>query len=84
MWPRRKYTQLLLDRAREGRYVIRLLNLENDWDDEVDCTEVIEPYCLISEEEVAAAIKGLKSSWSYWCGECDDEGRWWFLYKVDD
>ena len=26
----------------------------------VDCPEVMEPCCLISEEEVAAAIKGLK------------------------
>ena len=27
---------------------------------EVDCPEVMGPHCLISEEEVAAAIKGLK------------------------
>ena len=38
----------------------KLLNVENDWDGEVDCLEVMEPRCLISEEEVAAAIKGLK------------------------
>ena len=31
-----------------------------DWDGEVDCPEVMGPHCLISEEEVAAAIKGLK------------------------
>ena len=37
-----------------------LLNVENDWDGEVDCSEVMGPCCLISEEEVAAAIKGLK------------------------
>ena len=36
------------------------LNIENDWDGEVDCPEVMGPRCLISEEEVAAAIKGLK------------------------
>ena len=34
--------------------------MENDWDGEVDCHEVMGPHCLISEEEVAAAIKGLK------------------------
>ena len=38
----------------------KLQNLENDWDGEVDCPEVMGPCCLISEEEVAAAIKGLK------------------------
>ena len=37
----------------------KLLNVENDWDGEVDCPEVMGPHCLISEEEVAA-IKGLK------------------------
>ena len=50
----------------------KLLNVEIDWDGEVDCPEVMGPHCLISEEEVAAAIKGKKngeSSWSYWCGE---------------
>ena len=31
------------------------VNVENDWDG-----EVMAPCCLISEEEVAAAIKGLK------------------------
>ena len=51
------------------KYMEKLLNVENDWDGEVDCHEVMGPHCLISEEEVAAAIKGLKSSWSYWCGE---------------
>ena len=38
----------------------KLLNVENDWDGEVDCPEVMGPPCLISEEEVAAAIKGLQ------------------------
>ena len=38
----------------------KLLNVENDWDGEVDCPEVMGPHCLISEEDVAAAIKGLK------------------------
>ena len=34
--------------------------MENNWDGEVDCPEVMGSHCLISEEEVAAAIKGLK------------------------
>ena len=42
------------------QYMEKLLNVENDWEGEVDCPEVREPHCLISEEEVAAAIKGLK------------------------
>ena len=42
------------------KYIEKLLNVENDWDGEVDCHEVMGPHCLISEEEVAAAIKGLK------------------------
>ena len=39
------------------KYMEKLLNVENDWDGEVDCPEVMGPHCLISEEEVAAAIK---------------------------
>ena len=42
------------------KYMEKLPNVENDWDGDVDCTEVMGPRCLISEEEVAAAIKGLK------------------------
>ena len=42
------------------KYMEKVLNVENDWDGEVDCPEVMGPHCLISEEEVAAAIKGLK------------------------
>ena len=42
------------------KYVEKLKNFENDSDGEVDCPEVMGPCCLISEEEVAAAIKGLK------------------------
>ena len=42
------------------KYMEKLLNVENDWDGEVDCPEVMGPHCLIPEEEVAAAIKGLK------------------------
>ena len=38
----------------------KLLNVENDWDGDVDYPEVMGPCCLISEEEVAVAIKGLK------------------------
>ena len=37
-----------------------LLNAKNDWDSDVGCHEVMGPCCLISEDEVAAAIKGLK------------------------
>ena len=32
----------------------KLLNVENDWDGEVDCPEVMGPHCLISELEVAS------------------------------
>ena len=42
------------------KYMKKLLNVENDWDGDVDCHGVMGPGCLISEEEVAAAIKGLK------------------------
>ena len=42
------------------KYMEKLLNIENDWDGDVDCPKVMGPCCLISEEEVAAAIKGLK------------------------
>ena len=38
----------------------KLLNVENDWDGDVDCPEVMGSCCLIPEEEVAAVIKGLK------------------------
>ena len=38
----------------------KVLNVKNDWDGKVDCPEVMGPCCLISKEEVAAAIKGLK------------------------
>ena len=41
------------------KYMEKLLNGENDWDVDVDCPEVMGLCCLISEEEVAAAIKGL-------------------------
>ena len=39
------------------KYMEKLQNVENDWDGEVDCPEVMGKCCLISEEEVAAAIK---------------------------
>ena len=42
------------------KYIEKLLNGENEWDGEVDCLEVMGPCFLISEEEVASAIKGLK------------------------
>ena len=38
----------------------KLLNVETEWDGEVDGPEMMGPLCLISEKEVAAAIKGLK------------------------
>ena len=38
----------------------KLLNVDNDWDGEVDFPEVMGPCCLISEEEVAASIKRLQ------------------------
>ena len=42
------------------KYMEKLLNVENDWDGEVDCPGVMGPFCFIWEEEVAAAIKGFK------------------------
>ena len=42
------------------KYMEKLVNVENDWDGEVDCPVVMGPRRLISEEEVAAAIKELK------------------------
>ena len=41
------------------KYMEMLINVENDWDGHVDCPDVMWPCCLISEEEVAEAIKGL-------------------------
>ena len=38
----------------------KVLNVENEWDGDVDCPEVNGPTCLILEEEDAAAIKLLK------------------------
>ena len=35
----------------------KLLNVENDWNEAVDCPEVMGPCCLISKEKVAEAIK---------------------------
>ena len=43
-----------------SKYMEKLLDVENDWDGEVDCSEVMGHHCLISEEEIAVAIKGLK------------------------
>ena len=40
-----------------GMKMEKLLNVENDWDGEVDCPEVMGPCCLISEDDVAADIK---------------------------
>ena len=41
-------------------YMEKLLNVANVWDCEWDCPEVMGSCCLISGEEVAAAIKRLK------------------------
>ena len=41
------------------KYMEKLLNVENEWDGEVGCPEVLCP-CLISEEEIATAIIELK------------------------
>ena len=64
----------------------KLLNVENDCDGEVDCPELTGPCFLISEEEVAAAIKGLKmgkAAGPIGVVVCA-EGSWWFWFKVDD
>ena len=39
------------------KYMEKLLNVENDWDGEVDCPEVMGPHCLISEEKVQQLLK---------------------------
>ena len=39
----------------------KLLNVENDWNGKVDCQKVMGPCCMISEDDVAAAIKGIKN-----------------------
>ena len=54
------------------KYMEKTMNVEYEWDGEVDCPAVMRPCCLISEDEVAAAVKGIKNgkiSWSYWCSE---------------
>ena len=42
------------------KYMEKLIHVENGWDGELDCPEVMGPSCLISAEEVAAAIKRFK------------------------
>ena len=66
------------------KYMEKLLNGENDWDGEVDCPGVMGPHRLISEEEVAAAIKGLKIGKEAGPTGVVSEGSWWFSFKVDD
>ena len=39
------------------KYMEKLLNVENDWDGEVLCTEVMGAHCLISEEELRWLLK---------------------------
>ena len=69
------------------KYMEKLLNVENEWDGEVDCPEVMGPCCLISEEEVAAAIKGLKIGKAAGPTGVVSEmmkASGVFLYKLDD
>ena len=40
----------------------KLIHDENDWDGDVDCLEAMGSCCLISEEEVASAIKRIGKS----------------------
>ena len=47
----------------------KLINVENDWDGEVDCDGALLSHfrrigCIIYQR-----ITNLKSSWSYWWGE---------------
>ena len=42
------------------RYMEKLLDVENDWDKEVECDSVQGPCCRITEEEVAKALKQMK------------------------
>ena len=39
------------------KFMEKFLNVENDCNGEVDCPEVVTSCCLISEEDVAGAIK---------------------------
>ena len=39
------------------KYMEKLIHVENDWDCELDYSEMMGLFCLIWEEEVAAAIK---------------------------
>ena len=63
------------------KYMEKLLNVENDWDGDVDCPEVMGPRCLISEEEFDAAIKGLKIGKATGPTGVVSEMRW---FKLDD
>ena len=66
-------------------YIEKLLYIENDWHGDMDCPEVIGPCCLISEDVEAAIIwKKRKFGLSYRWSEWDNEGIWWFWYKVAD
>ena len=50
----------------------------------MDCPGVMGLYCLISEEELAAPIKGLKMGNAAGPTRVVSEIIWWFWYKVDD
>ena len=46
------------------KYMEKLLNVENDWDGEVDCPEVMGPHCLIGVlSEMMEAAGGFGSRW---------------------
>ena len=42
------------------KYIEKVLNVEDEWDGEVGCPEIMGPCCLISEEEVAAVTKEIQ------------------------
>ena len=53
------------------KYMERLLNVENDWNGEVDCLEVMGLLSYFGRRGYSSyqRIKNWKRSWSYWCGE---------------
>ena len=71
----------------------KLLNVENDWDGELDCPEVMGPLLSHFRRRGCSTyqrIKNWKSSLSYWCDERDDEGimapkytayMWWSCHN---
>ena len=39
------------------QYMEKLLNIENQWDGEVECDKIQGPCCQVTEEEVSKALK---------------------------